>query len=175
MSTGLTSDEVKSLYQRYGHLVLRRCRRIMHDPALAEDATQEVFLKTLKYGASVRTAESELAWLYRVVGNTCFTLSQAQTRNRNESRALALAVDAQSACTANAHPYDDGWHGVLAELADTERTTAILLYADGLTRAEVSERLGRSRQTINKYVRNIRRLALKVLGEGSLSHGVASK
>ena len=159
MSNGLSNEEVRSLYVRYGHLVLRRCRRILQDPALAEDAVQEVFLKSLRYGASVRAADSELAWLYRVVDNCCFTLLESRKSTRLPLRALPEQAQAQPSRA------DDSWHGVLAGLSEPERSAAILLYTDGLTQGEVSKRLGRSRQTINKYVRAIRRLALKMLNE----------
>ena len=48
------------------------------------------------------------------------------------------------------------------EIADEERVIALLLFVDGLTQGEISERLGWSRQTINKKAKFIRQLALEV-------------
>jgi DNA-binding transcriptional regulator LsrR (DeoR family) len=39
---------------------------------------------------------------------------------------------------------------------------ALLLYGDGLTQEEVSERLGWSRQTVNEKARLIRQIALEM-------------
>lgn len=163
MSKGLTNEEVRGLYVRYGHLVLRRCRATLRDSALAEDALQEIFLRTLKYGASVRSASSDLAWLYRVTDNYCYTLLGA--RHRRCSDARALAEHSLSRPEPSIEQGSDELHGLLSSLARIERDAVMLLYVDGMSQAEVSKQLGRSRQTINKYVKNIRRLALKVLTE----------
>jgi DNA-directed RNA polymerase specialized sigma24 family protein len=39
-----TYQEVTVLYERYGKMVLRRCYPLLRDEALAEDATQDVFV-----------------------------------------------------------------------------------------------------------------------------------
>ena len=41
----LTKLNFSELYQKYGPMVLRRCRFMLHDEDLALDAMQDVFIK----------------------------------------------------------------------------------------------------------------------------------
>ena len=41
----MTDDRLEGLYSRLGPLLYARCKRVLRDAALAEDATQEVFMK----------------------------------------------------------------------------------------------------------------------------------
>ena len=44
----LENPEIAALYDRYGPMVLRRCKWMLRDGAQAEDATQDVFVKFMK-------------------------------------------------------------------------------------------------------------------------------
>src|SRR5258708_12668963 len=68
----MTHDEVAEAYRQYGHLVLRRCRRILRGDGGAEDALQEVFVRLWRYGEAFAAAESKVLWLYRVADRCCF-------------------------------------------------------------------------------------------------------
>lgn len=54
---GLT-EQVAGAYRTFGHLVLRRCRTILCDSSVAEDALQEVFVRRMRYGKSFHQAQS---------------------------------------------------------------------------------------------------------------------
>lgn len=165
MSTGLSNVELSELYKKYGHLVLRRSRAILGDQQLAEDALQNVFLKLLKHGGALRTAESKLAWVYRVVDRCCYDLLKTRRRERPTSETENVSVPEQE--TPNLDPHE----GLLAQLLEglnpDEQLVATLLYSDGLTQGEVSKRVGRSRQTVNRYAKIIRALAGRILHEGA--------
>src|SRR5687768_1267942 len=77
-------EEIEEAYRRYGHLVLRRCRRILKDDAAAEDALQEVFLRLWRYGEAYLIADSKVSWLYRVADRCCFD-QLARRRSRPEA------------------------------------------------------------------------------------------
>src|SRR5258708_39614871 len=68
----MTHDEVAEAYRQYGHLVLRRCRRILRGDGGAEDALQEVFVRLWRYGEAFAAAESKGLWLFRVDDRCCF-------------------------------------------------------------------------------------------------------
>ena len=55
----------------YEVILLRTCYMYLHDKALAEDATQETFLKAYKALDSFRGESSEKTWLMRIAMNTC--------------------------------------------------------------------------------------------------------
>src|SRR5262245_35863165 len=68
----MTHEEIEHAYRQYGHLVLRRCQRILRGAPAAEDVLQEVFVRLWRYGDAYRAAESKLPWLYRVADRCCF-------------------------------------------------------------------------------------------------------
>src|SRR5690349_15235211 len=73
------SGELTELYERYGYLVLRRCRTILGNNQDARDAAQEVFLRVRRLNARPTQAGSTLAWLYTIALN-CSTDLMRKTR-----------------------------------------------------------------------------------------------
>ena len=65
--------DVLLMMQRYEHMLLRFCTRMLQDRDLAQDAVQETFLKAhLKRGTFRGEHEnSERAWLMQIAANTC--------------------------------------------------------------------------------------------------------
>lgn len=59
------------LVAQYEVILLRTCYMYLHDKALAEDATQETFLKAYKALHTFRGESSEKTWLMRIAMNTC--------------------------------------------------------------------------------------------------------
>ena len=78
--SALTNREVADLYERYGHLVLRRCRVVLSEDALADDAMQNAYVKLMRHGASVRDPSGALRYLYRIADRCCFDLLGRRSR-----------------------------------------------------------------------------------------------
>jgi RNA polymerase sigma-70 factor (ECF subfamily) len=74
------ADRVEELYKRYGRLIYARCKRLLRDPEVAEDATQEVFVKVLRYLERIPDDEDAIKWLYRVTTNYCLNYIRDQAR-----------------------------------------------------------------------------------------------
>jgi RNA polymerase sigma-70 factor, ECF subfamily len=159
-SSGLGNDELAGIYAMFGHLVLRRCQRILRDDALAEDAMQEVFVRLWRYCDSFRAAESKVCWLYRVAERCCFD-RLAQRRRRAE---VALEGELQLS--------DDGQTGsleqwdliaqVLNTFDDNLKQIAVLYFLDGLTQEEIAEETRCSRGTVVKRLTLLRKRAAAV-------------
>ena len=155
MSRGLSNAEVAEVYERYGHLVLRRCRVVTRSDALADDALQEVFVKVMRYGASLREADSPLRWLYRAADRCCFDLLGKRKR-----RAEVAEVRERP----GQHPDEqlaarDAVMTLLGKLGDVERRLAVMAWVDGMSQGQIAEETGWSRQTINKKLQRIRQRA----------------
>lgn len=61
---------------QYEVMLLRTCYMYLHDQGLAEDATQETFLKAYKALDSFRGDSSEKTWLMRIAMNTWNVICQ---------------------------------------------------------------------------------------------------
>jgi RNA polymerase sigma-70 factor (ECF subfamily) len=148
----LRADEVAVLYERYGYFVLRRCRAILRDPALADDALQETFVKVLRGGAAVREADEPLRWLYRVADRCCFDVLRRRRRSPvtlspDEGRGKHPGVEIE---------IRDAVLRLLAGLDEDEMRIAVMLVVDGMSQGEIAAEVGLSRVTVNKRVQSIR-------------------
>ncbi len=54
------------LFERYHVSVFRFFRRIIRDPDVAEDLTQELFLRVVRDADRSRPLHSEAAWVFRI-------------------------------------------------------------------------------------------------------------
>lgn len=156
------------MYHRYGVLLGRRCRLLMRDVALGEDAVQELLAVLLRRGGAMREAASPYRWLCRAADTTCLDLLRRGRRVRE-----ALTMDGMAALD----PFGPA-PGVdaearyaalqaLAQLDDEQQALAIMLFVDGMTQGEAATELGVSRVTVNKRAQAIRaRLGLAVNDHG---------
>ncbi len=62
--------DVEELTQRYGPMVLRRCRQLLHDEDEAMDVCQDVFARLLERRERLQ-AQYPSSLLYRIATNLC--------------------------------------------------------------------------------------------------------
>ncbi len=164
MGEGLTRDEVTDLYRRYGMFLRRRCSLLLRDATLADDATQETFIKVLRAGAALRTASEPLRYLYRVADRACFDQLRRGKRMRQ-----AKDID-DVASELPCHPGIDpearrAALDVLAALDDAHKQIAVMAFVDGMTQQEIADEIGTSRMTVVKRVAHIRERAERATRE----------
>lgn len=161
MSEGLSNREVADLYRRYGFLLRRRCLMLLRDPAHVDDAFQETFLKLMRAGAPIRTADEPLRWLYRVADRTCFDLLR-----RTKTRRAAPIDD-----VLDELPAHDGLEPELRRAAmelldaldDEDQQIAVMAFLDGMNQQEIADELGYSRMTIIKRMARLKERAQRIL------------
>lgn len=164
---GLSAEEVRALYVRYGYFLRRRCRVLLRDDGLADDALQEACIGLLKGGASFRDAKEPLAYLYKVTDRAAFDLLRSRRRKPLPGAEPDVLDQLQVA------PGLDPWlrHAavtLLEQLDDEDRSLAVLAFVDGLDQGEIAQRLGVSRVTVNKRVGALRERAREhLLPEGT--------
>lgn len=67
----VTENELEHLMNTYGDYIARMCYIYLKNQTLAEDATQEVFIKAYKNMESFRGEASEKTWLTSIAINVC--------------------------------------------------------------------------------------------------------
>src|SRR5438094_1120230 len=81
MGSGVDRNgRVNGLYRKFGPAIYSRCRRLLKDDALAEDATQEVFVRVMRHIESAPDDKAALAWIYRISTNYCLNLIRDRNR-----------------------------------------------------------------------------------------------
>lgn len=142
------------MYQRYGALLERRCRLLLRDRTLAEDAVQELLSVLLRRGGGLREAQSPYRWLCRAADRTCLDLLRRGRHVRNAvdldqldavGPAPGIDVEARQAALES-----------LERLEPDEQSLAIMLFVDGLSQGEAADELGVSRVTVNKRAQALR-------------------
>ncbi len=59
------------IYHAYGRRIYRLCLRMMGEPADAEDAAQQVFLRVFQQASKFSGKSAFSTWIYRVAANHC--------------------------------------------------------------------------------------------------------
>src|SRR5438067_724987 len=77
----IDSEKVEALYRQFGPAVFRRCLKLLRNPAEAEDATQEVFVRVCRHLDSWTRGESPLAWIYSIATRYCLTMLRDRGRH----------------------------------------------------------------------------------------------
>lgn len=157
----LSRQEVAQTYTKYGGLMLRRCRVILRDDALADDAFQNAFVKLIRHGRAFREADRKVPWLYRLCANCCFDLLAKRKRTDERHRASPDPVRLHPAIDAEQR---DAALRVLGQLDDKERRIAVMAFVDGASKREIGEELGWSRQTVHAKLKTIREKAIRRIG-----------
>lgn len=153
---GLTPAHVEELYASYAYLLHRRCRAILRDPTLAEDALQDTFVRLLRGGAGLLGAPEPLRFLYRVADSACFDRLRRRRRSVEVPEPDEVG-EAPGADPVLRHAVVD----LLEELDDVDRRLAVLAWIDGLTQGEVAREVGLSRVTVNKRLMAVRARAAR--------------
>jgi len=147
--------DVEDLYQRYGPMVVRRCRQLLRDEEQALDAAQDVFVRVLERRDKLK-ADYPSSLLYRMATNLCLN------RIRDKKRRGETADDGIIEKIAH---WENTEHRVMARSLleklfglerESTRTMALLHYVDGMTLEQVANEVDMSVSGVRKRLRGLR-------------------
>lgn len=160
------ADAVRAVYRAYGRLVFTVALRSLGSRDLAEEATQQTFVKAWRAAASYDPGRDLGPWLATIAKRVAIDIY------RRESRRVTTALDdvPTSDPTLVELPPDidtsyDAWavRAAIDELPDQERDVVRLMHLEQLTQPEVAERLGLPVGTVkSRSHRAHRRLAARL-------------
>ena len=155
---------IEEYYEKYGPMVLRRCKFLLRNDDAAMDAMQDVFVKLLLYQNKLHDAyPSNL--LYRIATNICLNMirsNKKQSQYSDDETLLAIAH------------YDEVEEKIIAEEVidkifhsekDSTREIAIMHYVDKMTLQEVAKISGMSVSGVRKRLRNLKERVKKLKDE----------
>ena len=172
------------LYQRTAGHLLAVVLRIQRDRALAEDLLQEVYVNVWKAAADFDAARAQpLTWLTRIARNKAIDSLRRQAAQPQLDSASADADDGDEAHDRVAATPDDGpgpldllsrasevreLDQCLQHLSAPQRQSVALAFYDGLSHAEVAERLREPLGTVKSWVRRALQTLRGCLERGAL-------
>jgi RNA polymerase sigma-70 factor (ECF subfamily) len=148
--------DVKRYYEKYGPMVLRRCRWILKDKERARDAMHEVFVQVIRKEKQLKD-EYPSSLLYRMATNICLNIIRSQSRRPEvavDEKVLAIAKYEEPEGRLNAR---DMLRKLFHKERESTRTIAMLHYLDGLTLEEVAREVRLSVSGVRKRLRELRR------------------
>ena len=163
--TGYTKDDILSEWlSEYGDLINRTCCLILGDRALAEDATQETFLRAWKSMAQFKGDASPKTWLTRIAINVCRNIRRTAWFRRN----VRSITPEDLPLTAPAE--DRTLFLLVQQLPDKHRQIIVLRYYQGMSLDEAARVLGISRSAAHHRLQKALQALRIDLDEGRDEH-----
>ena len=139
------------LVRRHGPLVWGACRRLLPDPADAEDAFQASFLVLVRRAHRLTGHSAVGPWLYRVAAWTARNARRRNARGLARRRPLSLTTAAPSAGPATIDLRAD-LDAALLSLPEKYRTALVLCHLQGWTRRDAAALLGCPEGTLSSLL-----------------------
>ncbi len=147
--------DVEDCYERYGPMVLRRCRAILRDESQAVDAMHDVFVQLLVHRDRL-VAGGFASLLWRTATNVCLNKLRSRQRRPEDPQSellwqIAAAEDAEQQGFARAM-----LSRLFAHEPVSTGTIAVMHLLDGMTLEEVASAVGMSVSGVRKRLRTLR-------------------
>lgn len=149
-------QQASVLFARYHKRIFNFLRQYLNDTMLAEDLTQNVFLRLIKYRGSYREGHRFQSWIYQMARNVFADHYQA---NKNKS---FVDVEKMSNHFADTTEHDDEREALLqrslTKLSDEQRELLVLTRFQQMKYEEVAE-------IMNTTVANIKVKVHRAIGK----------
>jgi len=136
------ADSVRVIYQTHGRLVFAVAYKVLGDAGLAEEATQQTFIKAWRAAGNYDPKRSLVAWLTTIARNAALDIYRRERRQRSHSD-----LESAEGELITLPPSDEQLSDVLAvrnaleELPDADRELIRLQHYQELTHAEIADHL----------------------------------
>jgi RNA polymerase sigma factor (sigma-70 family) len=154
-----TRQEYEWLFRAAYPRIRRTVTMILRDHELAEDVTQEAFLKLLRHWRIVSGYDQPEAWVRRVAIRLAVRHAQREIGRRERERVT-------SASEARSDPEPDvDLADAIAVLAPMQRAAVVLYYYADLPIAEIARNLVVSESTVKQHLHRARGRLAELLAE----------
>ncbi len=160
--------EFEEAFTLHHRTVFRAARSVLRDPSLAEDVTQETFVRLYKNIGSITDSEMLRPWLIRVAlnlaKNTVRGNIRANTREENYVKETAEnsvhSVEAEFEQKREINEINR----VLEKIREPHRS-CLVLKQQGLSYREIAESLSLNEKSIGQYVARARQEFMRFYGK----------
>ena len=145
----------------------RICCLYLHDPALAEDAVQETFLKVYTSLGHFRGESSEKTWLMRIAVNVCRDMRRGRWFRHTDRR---VTPDMLPEPLMQPDGRDIDLTLTVMQLPDKLKEVVILYFYQNMSMNEIAEALGLAQSSVSNRLMRARQKLHDAL-EGGYHHG----
>lgn len=167
-----TGNAIEALVQAHSRLVYRIAYAVLHRHQDAEDATQETFLRILRYSSKLATVENPKTWLASIAWRVAVDYS------RRHGRTTEIPLDAPDQSTpeivSGQSPADDEFQGIqigslleklIAGLPEKLRAPLLLSAIEEMSPREIAATLGINEAAVRSRVFRARQILKQKLGQ----------
>ncbi len=147
--------DIEALYNQYGPMVLRRCRRLLQDEDQALDITQDVFVKILESHNTMHVKYPS-SLLYRIATNLFLNRIRDNRRRGESAHEDMLGYIADIDDPSPQLEARSVLNFIFRRQQESTRTMAVLHFLDGMTLEEVAHEVGMAVSGVRKRLRNLR-------------------
>ena len=151
----------EQLVDLYQESVLRTCYLYLCDKTLAEDATQETFLKVYRTMDSFRGESSEKTWIMKIAMHTCYDINHSSWFRFMNRHVTPEMLSDQSANTIIDR--DEELASAVMKLPRKLREVILLYYYQGLKINEIADALNISHSSVSGRLKRGREKLKKLL------------
>jgi len=164
-SDACTGERIEALVREHSRLVYRIAYAVLRRHHDAEDATQETFIRVLRYSSKLAVANNPKTWLARIA----WRVAVDRSRQRGKTHEIPIEdPDASFARVASSDtPADETMHGIevgaalerlIAALPDKLRQPLILSAIEEMSPREVAATLAINEAAVRSRVFRARRI-----------------
>jgi RNA polymerase sigma factor (sigma-70 family) len=158
------ADAAQALYERYYANVYRYALSQLRSPQDAEDAAQNTFLRAFAALQKGIVPENEVAWLFKIAHNVCSTSKLAWLRRRRVEAPRDLdALPVEPSSPESRRDELAGLQDALAAMPPRLREAFLLREWQGLSYAEIAERLDTSHSAVETLIFRARKMLAQQL------------
>jgi RNA polymerase sigma-70 factor (ECF subfamily) len=160
-------DAVRTVFRAYGGLVYAVAHRVLGDGKLAEEATQQTFVKAWRAAVSLDENRDMGPWLATIARRVAIDVYRSEARRSADPiESVAPGDPALVSWPESAEAVCDVWEvrRAVSELPQDEQEIVRLQHFEGLTHREIAERLKLPAGTVkSRAFRAHKRLAAQLV------------
>ena len=161
---GTNEDAIEAAVREHARLVYRIAYSVLRNHHDAEDATQETFIRVLRYKRKLQGIEDHKAWLARIAWRVAIergkrqpviSMSELEVRNAAKQIVSQSSSAEENALSSELSALLDS---LISALPEALRHALRLSSVEGLSPAEIAQMLGSSESSIRSRIFRARQI-----------------
>jgi RNA polymerase sigma-70 factor (ECF subfamily) len=165
------AEAFELLLSGYDGKVLHLANSILGNRALAEDCSQDIFVRIWRALPAYRGQSSISTWVFAIARNTCLTALRRQRRGGMVSLEEPGVLLKLESMPTSREPGGPDLPRLVAQLPEKYRQVILLFYMEEKSYEEVAHLLGLPMGTVKTYLHRARKALAAAVMEANMEEG----